>query len=112
MKIKVALPDRLPSDGFAIELRFRRIPAYSAVLRATLNAAPGATEESATVAHIYGRGLGSEAREELRLVLHFSAQVVTARGVDHDNVLILVVEDLAGQPVARDFLELLGTEIY
>lgn len=93
--MKFQVPARAAATG-ELRLRFRRIPVQSCVVKVyrghTLLAS----------GHIYGRGEGSNAQEQIVLPLRFAPGSVAA-----NETLSLEASTLPGTPLGDDGLELL-----
>lgn len=113
MILRIPLPPVLPARGFELEVRFRRIPPESVVLKALLNATEDQVRAQGTeVSQLYGRGEGSEASEQSVVYIRIGAEMVRERGAPGHNQLAIALEDIQGSPVdARGFVDIADTAL-
>jgi hypothetical protein len=91
-----------------VDLRFRRVPPRSCVVRALLDGEPPIP---LNVSYLYGRGEGSTAKEQAWVHVRIDAAAIAARG-GQPKGLTLLVEDLDGNPIEEPgFLELVDHEL-
>lgn len=105
--MKIRLPASSISRG-ELRLRFRRIPEQSLALHAYLSD-KGSSQPDWPLAstRIYGRGIGSNAKEQVIAILRFDAQVMNQVSLRGGEVLDLRLESLDGQPIDDSALDLL-----
>jgi len=91
-------------------VRFRRVPARSCRVRVALTDLSGGARTPLRDAYIYGRGAGSEAREQVNVIAPLDPAVIANRKAEQDTLSLEILE-LDGKPVTEPaFLELLDHE--